>query len=85
MQRYGVTDTLFPYTPRLVEQLLTRGGQAGEVSPSSVTVGILRDLFVVRSVKRGMQLEEVFEKIGLAKTSYDDARKKYGRLTREAL
>lgn len=28
--------------------------------------GILRDLFVVRSVKRGMQLEEVFEKIGLA-------------------
>ncbi len=50
-----------------------------------VTVGILRDLFVVWSVKRGMTLEEVFEKIGLTKNSYDDARKKYGRLTREAL
>lgn len=50
-----------------------------------VTVSILRDLFVVRSVKRGMKLEEAFEKIGLARKSYDDALKKYGRLTREAL
>ena len=32
-----------------------------------------------------MKLEDAFEKIGLAKTSYDDARQKYGRLTREAL
>jgi hypothetical protein len=32
-----------------------------------------------------MPLEEVFEKIGLAKTSYDDAQKKHGRLVREAL
>ena len=39
-----------------------------------------RDLFVVRSVKRGMPLEEVFEKIGLVKSSYDDVWKKYGRL-----
>lgn len=50
-----------------------------------MTVGILRDLFVVRSVKRGMKLEDAFEKIGLAKTSHDDARKKYGRLTRGEL
>ena len=36
-------------------------------------------------VKHGMKLEEAFEKIGLSKNSYDDARKKYGRLTSEAL
>ena len=30
-------------------------------------------------------LEDAFEKIGLAKKSYEDARKKYGRLTSEAL
>lgn len=84
VERYGITDTLFPYTPRLVEQLLTGAARRAGMH-KHVTVGILRDLFVVRSVKRGMQLEEVFEKIGLAKTSYDDARKKYGRLTREAL
>jgi hypothetical protein len=39
------------------------------------------DMFVVRGVK----LEDTFEKIGPAKNSYDDARKKYGRLTSEAL
>ena len=37
------------------------------------------------SVKHGMRLEEASEKIGLAKNSYDDARKKYGRLTRKAI
>jgi len=42
-------------------------------------------MFVVRGVKQGQKLEELFEKIGLAKNSYDDARKKYGRLTRGAL
>lgn len=42
-------------------------------------------MFVVRSVEHGMKLEEAFEKIGLSKNSYDDARKKYGRLTSEAL
>ena len=30
-----------------------------------------------------MKLEEAFEKISFAKDSYDDARKKYGRLTSE--
>jgi hypothetical protein len=32
-----------------------------------------------------LTLEEAFEKIGLAKSSYDDARKKYGRLARGVL
>jgi hypothetical protein len=32
-----------------------------------------------------MRLEDAFEKIRLAKKSDDDARQKYGRLTREAL
>jgi transposase len=45
----------------------------------------LRGMFVVRSVKHGMRLDEALEKIGLSKSSYDDAWKKYGRLTGEAL
>jgi len=84
VQLYRVTDTLFPYTPRFIEQLLTQAARQANVS-KRVTASILRDMFVVRSVKRGMRLEEAFEKIGLSKTSYDDARKKYGRLTSEAL
>ena len=51
VQRYGITDTLFPYTPRLVEQLLS--GRPNGGMHKRVTVGILRDLFVVRSVKQG--------------------------------
>jgi hypothetical protein len=58
--------------------------QAASIS-KKVTPGILRDMFVVRSVRQGMTLEAAFEKIGLSKSSYDDARKKYGQLTSEAL
>jgi hypothetical protein len=74
--------------PRFMAIGTAVGAPDADWTPQAVRrpqIGILRDLFVVRSVKRGMMLEEVFEKIGLAKNSYDDARKKYGRLTREAL
>lgn len=84
VEHYGITDTLFPYTPRFIEQLLSETAKKAGVT-KKVTPGILRDMFVVRGAKRGIKLEDLFEKIGLAKTSYDDARKKYGRLTSEAL
>ena len=84
VKRYAITDTLFPYTPRWITELLTAVAKQAGIT-KRVSVSLLRDLFVVRSVKRGMKLEDAFEKIGLARNSYDDARKKYGRLTREAL
>jgi hypothetical protein len=70
-------------TIEFIEQLLSETAREANVS-KRVAAGILRDMFVVRSVKHGMKLEGAFEKIGLAKSSYDDARKKYGRLTIEA-
>jgi hypothetical protein len=45
-----------------------------------VTAGILRDTFVVRSVKRGMKLEDALCKIGLSEATREDARLKYVRL-----
>jgi integrase/recombinase XerD len=84
IEQYNVTDVLFPYTPKHIENLLSEAGRQAQIN-KSVTASILRDMFVVRSVKQGMRMEEAFEKIGLSKSSYDDARKKYGRLTREAL
>ena len=84
IERYGVTGTLFPYTQRFVSELLADTGKRAKLT-KRVTASMLRDLFVVRGVKHGERLEDLFEKIGLAKNSYDDARKKYGRLTREAL
>ena len=82
--QYGATGVLFPYTPRFLEKLLAEAkSRAGITKP--VTAGTLRDLFVVRGVKRGEKLDDLLEKIGLARTSFDDAKKKYGRLTKEAL
>jgi len=84
VQQYKATGLLFPYTPRLIEQLLTETAKRAGIQ-KKVTPSILRDMFVVRGVKQGLKLDELFEKIGLAKSGYDDARKKYGRLTRGAL
>ncbi len=77
--QYSVTDTLFPYTARFIEQLLSDSGKRAKLH-KKVTAGILRDTFVVRSVKRGMKLEDALRKIGLSESSWEDARLKYTRL-----
>lgn len=82
--QYNVTDVLFPYTPRSIEQLLTTTAKEAGIT-KAVTPSILRDVHVVRSIRRGGREDEVFERIGLAKSGWDDARKKYRRLTKEAL
>ena len=84
VERYHVTGRLFPYTPRLLSQLITEAAENAGIRKRA-TASRLRDAYVIRSVRRGMQLDEIFEKLGLAKNSYEDARKKYGRLTKEAL
>lgn len=76
VKQYAVTDSLFPYTPRFIEQLLTTTAKQAEIH-KKVTAGILRDTFVVRSIKRGAKLEEVLLKIGLSESSWEDARIKY--------
>jgi hypothetical protein len=50
-----------------------------------VTAGILRDTFVVRSVKHGAKLEDVLKKIGLSESSWEDARNKYERLASKGI
>jgi site-specific recombinase XerD len=79
IEQYKVTDTLFPYTPRFIEQLLSESGKQAKLH-KKVTAGILRDTFVVRSVKRGMKLEDALRKIGLSEATWEDARLKYVRL-----
>jgi hypothetical protein len=45
-----------------------------------VTAGILRDTFVVRSLKRGEGIEHVLRKIGLRESTWEDAKEKYVKL-----
>jgi site-specific recombinase XerD len=84
VDQYKISEQLFPYTQRFLSKILEEAGRRADIR-KQVTASILRDMFVVRTVKNGGKLEDAFEKIGLSKTSYDDARKKYGRLTRGAL
>ena len=77
--QYGITDVLFPYTPRFIEMLLSDVAKRAGVQ-KKVTAGILRDTFVVRSLKRGEGIEDVLKKIGLSETTWEDAKEKYLKL-----
>ena len=80
LKQYGITDILFPYTPRFIEMLLTDITKKAGLQ-KKVTAGILRDTFVVRSIKRGEGIENLLRKIGLNESTWDDAREKYLRLS----
>src|SRR6266699_1313866 len=79
VKQYAITDILFPYTPRFIEMLLSDTAKRAGVQ-KKVTAGILRDTFVVRSLKRGEGIEHVLRKIGLRESTWEDAREKYLRL-----
>jgi len=78
-ERYNVTDNLFPYTPRFIELLLAGAAKQAKIQ-KKVTAGILRDTFVVRSLKQGAKIEDILLKIGLSESSWEDARIKYTKL-----
>jgi site-specific recombinase XerD len=82
--QYKVTDILFPYTPRFIEMLLSDTAKKAGVR-KKVTAGILRDTFVVRSLKRGEGIENVLRKIGLNESTWEDAKEKYLRLAGRAI
>lgn len=79
VKQYAITDMLFPYTPRFIELLLADAAKQAKLQ-KRVTAGILRDVFVVRSLKRGAKLEDVLQKIGLSESTWEDARVKYLKL-----
>jgi len=71
-------------TPRFIEMLLADIAKKAGVQ-KKVTAGILRDTFVVRSVKRGEGIENVLRKIGLNESTWEDAKEKYQRLAGRAI
>jgi site-specific recombinase XerD len=84
VKRYGITDILFPYTPRFIEMILTDTAKKAELQ-KKVTAGILRDTFVVRCLKRGEEIEKVLVRIGLSAASGEDAKEKYLKLAGRAI
>jgi integrase/recombinase XerD len=84
VRQYGIDDTLFPYTQRFMRQLLTEATRAAGLR-KKVTAGILRDTFVVRSLRQGMPIADVLKKIGLSDRTWDDAKNKYELLASKGL
>ncbi len=81
VKRYGITEILFPYTPRFIEMILTDTAKRAGLQ-KKVTAGILRDTFVVRCLKRGEAIENVLIKIGLSPATGEDAKEKYLSLSK---
>jgi site-specific recombinase XerD len=84
VKRYGITDFIFPYTPRFIEMVLTDTAKRAELQ-KKVTAGILRDTFVVRCLERGEEIENVLVKIGLSAATGEDAKEKYLKLAGRAI
>lgn len=81
---YVIQDQVFPYTPRTIEYILkASAAQAGITK--KVTAQILRDTCAVRLLARGKPIDYVLKKLGLNPSTWEDAKKKYLRLTAPAL
>jgi hypothetical protein len=50
-----------------------------------VTAGILRDTCAVRQLKRGEGMEKVLTRLGLSKSTWEDAKVKYEKLSRAGI
>jgi site-specific recombinase XerD len=80
VKRYRITDVVFPYTPRLVEMILTDTAKRAKIH-KRVTAQILRDTCAVRQLRRGEGMERVLQRLGLSETTWDDAKIKYQKLS----
>jgi site-specific recombinase XerD len=80
VKRYSISDVLFPYTPRLIEMILTDTANKAKIQ-KKVTAGILRDTCAVRQIKRGEGIERVLLRLGLSETTWEDAKVKYQKLS----
>jgi site-specific recombinase XerD len=84
VERYKVDDSLFPYTQRFVRYLITEtAGKAG--IKKKVSAQILRDTCAVRQLKRGEGIEKVLQRLGLSETTWEDAKEKYLKLSKEGI
>lgn len=81
---YTIHDLVFPYTPRLIEYILTAMAARAGIT-KKVTAQILRDTCAVRLLKRGIPMERVLKKLGLNPSTWEDAKEKYLKLTAPAL
>jgi site-specific recombinase XerD len=79
LEHYQVEDVLFPITDRFVQMLFTElkhhTGIEKELKPKT-----LRHTHVVRALKRGEDIQRIFDRLGYAPASRQEAEEMYRRL-----
>jgi integrase/recombinase XerD len=80
VERYQVTDALFPVTPRFIRYLISQTAAKAGIK-KRVSAQILRDTCAVRQLRRGEGIERVLQRLGLSETTWEDAKEKYLKLS----
>ena len=78
-QQYKVEDLLFPYTDRFVQLLFVELKKETKIE-KELTPKTLRHTHVVRAYRRGEDKERIFDRIGLAPDSRQEADEVYSKL-----
>ena len=79
IETYSIADQLFPFTDRFL-QMIFAGLKRATGIDKELTPKTLRHTHVVRALKRGEGFEQIFDRIGLAPDSRQEAEEMYKRL-----
>ena len=79
LEKYPVDNVLFPITDRFVQmvfaELKKQTGITKELTPKT-----LRHTHVVRAIKRGENIQKIFDRLGLAEASRQEAGEMYFKM-----
>ena len=79
IEKYSIEEQLFPFTDRFLQMIFADLKQATGID-KELTPKTLRHTHVVRAYKRGEGFEQIFDRIGLAPDSRQEAEEIYRRL-----
>jgi integrase/recombinase XerC len=79
LEKYQVEDVLFPITDRFVQMLFTELKNHTEIE-KDLTPKTLRHTHVIRALKRGEDIQRIFDRLGYAPASRQEAEEMYRRL-----
>ena len=79
IEKYLIKDQLFPFTDRFLQMIFADLKQATNID-KELTPKTLRHTHVVRAINRGEGFEQIFDRIGLAPDSRQEAEEVYRKL-----
>ena len=79
VEKYLIKDQLFPFTDRFLQMIFADLKQATNID-KELTPKTLRHTHVVRAINRGEGFEQIFDRIGLAPDSRQEAEEVYRKL-----